>query len=185
MIRNIHLHGSLADKFGKEPIELDVDSPTMVIRGLKTLIRGFESEFRKYENFNFVRADAEGNALAVTEETWEMSLGKATDIHILPAVEGSGVEIAAYIGLTGMAMYAVGFAINIAIAYALSAISQSMAPTLDTAGGSAPADQRPSFLFNGPINISSPGYPVPLIYGEFKTGSVVISVGASSEEVTT
>lgn len=45
------------------------------------------------------------------------------------------------------------------------------------------ADQKPSFLFNGPSNQSTQGLPVPIVYGRMRTGSVVISSGVSTEKI--
>ena len=39
------------------------------------------------------------------------------------------------------------------------------------------ADNTPSYNFNGPVNTTAQGHPVPLAYGEVMTGSAVISAG--------
>lgn len=45
------------------------------------------------------------------------------------------------------------------------------------------ADQRPSYLFNGPQNASQEGLPVPLVYGRMLIGSVVGSTGLVTEQI--
>ena len=44
--------------------------------------------------------------------------------------------------------------------------------------------ERPSFLFNGAVNVSAEGEPVPIIYGgPIRVGSVVVSAGVKTEDV--
>lgn len=44
-------------------------------------------------------------------------------------------------------------------------------------------DERPSFIFNGPVNNTEQGGPVPLTYGRIRAGSVVISGGLKIERL--
>jgi predicted phage tail protein len=45
------------------------------------------------------------------------------------------------------------------------------------------ADNRSSYIFNGPVNLTAQGNPVPLCYGRMIIGSVVISAGLSVEDI--
>ena len=45
------------------------------------------------------------------------------------------------------------------------------------------ADKRPGYLFNGPINTSEQGGPVPIVVGRIRAGSVVVSAGISTERL--
>lgn len=192
MLRQIQLHGALADKFGKAPIELDVDTPDQLIRGLFCVIDGFEQEFRKNTHYKIFRFNRQKlNVQPVTTETWKMTLGKEPELHIVPVAEGAGIEIgaavAAFFELTGYAALAVEIAVDIVVAVAVSAavssITSAMSPMPKTAGGNTPAAEKPSFIFNQVLNVTTPGNPVPLVYGECLTGSVVISVGVATEQL--
>jgi predicted phage tail protein len=73
-------------------------------------------------------------------------------------------------------------AASLALAGVLSIAGGVMAmltktPTMDSYAGAAGAEQRPSFIFNGAINNTEQGVPVPLVYGRHLTGSTVISAG--------
>lgn len=46
-----------------------------------------------------------------------------------------------------------------------------------------PVDQRQSYLFNGPVNLTEQGGAVPLIYGRCRVGSTTISAGIDVEQV--
>lgn len=45
------------------------------------------------------------------------------------------------------------------------------------------ADNRSSYIFNGPVNLTAQGNPVPLCYGRMIIGSVVVSAGLSVEDI--
>lgn len=44
-------------------------------------------------------------------------------------------------------------------------------------------EDRPSFLFNGTVNNTTQGGPVPLVFGTHLVGSIVISAGINAEDV--
>lgn len=77
---------------------------------------------------------------------------------------------------------------------ALTGVAQMLTPTpqlnpgVTGAAGAArqdsDTDPRRSYSFSGVQNTSRQGVPVPVIYGEVIVGSVVISVGTSTEKVT-
>jgi predicted phage tail protein len=45
------------------------------------------------------------------------------------------------------------------------------------------ADNRASYIFNGAVNLTAQGNPVPLCYGRMVVGSVVVSAGLSVEDI--
>jgi predicted phage tail protein len=69
----------------------------------------------------------------------------------------------------------------------LGGVSQLLTPvptlsapsTVDTA-----KDPRKSYSFSGVQNTSRQGTPVPIVYGETLVGSIVISAGIDTEQVT-
>lgn len=67
----------------------------------------------------------------------------------------------------------------------LGGISQLLSPSPKTNGGGALSGQptNASFLFSGPVNVTSQGSPVPLVYGRFICGSVVISSAIATENI--
>ena len=72
------------------------------------------------------------------------------------------------------------------LAYASSALTQP-APQVGVAASPLPIaqskDPRANFSFNGVQNTSRAGVPVPIVYGEVITGSVVISAGLDTVQV--
>jgi len=65
----------------------------------------------------------------------------------------------------------------------LSGVSGMLFPTPKTPEFSSEQDPRLSFSFSGTQQTSRAGTPVPIVYGEIFTGSVVISGGVDTEQV--
>lgn len=87
----------------------------------------------------------------------------------------------------GAAATAIG---AVGAALVLGGVSQLLTPmprlgNLDSRGIDETTDPRRSYSFSGIQNVSRQGVPIPLIYGEVFTGSVVISAGINTEEIPT
>ena len=65
----------------------------------------------------------------------------------------------------------------------LSGVSGMLFPMPKQPEFSSEGDPRISFSFSGTQQTSRAGTPVPLVYGEIFTGSVVISGGIDTEQV--
>jgi len=145
----------------------------------------------------------------------KLRLGRNNEIHIVPVIAGSAsswgkiLTGVAIIGLAIAAPYALGLAggglsaalgtsaigvagigtfgqiAGLGAAIALGGVAQMLSPAPTLAGGTASVDTKASFLFGSADNVTQQGVPVPLVFGEFVTGSVVISVGLSTEELNT
>jgi predicted phage tail protein len=111
------------------------------------------------------------------------------------------------IGLTAAPLFAAGTGIATAIGYVgaamvLGGTAQLLSPALTTgprsfgaSNGRAPAresfsprnnepaDNRASYIFNGAVNLTAQGNPVPICYGRIRIGSVVVSAGLSTEDI--
>ena len=84
-------------------------------------------------------------------------------------------------GITWGSLAITGLAVTLAgVAGALTP-KATLTPT-DYESRESPED-RPSYIFNGAVNRSEEGSCVPILYGKFLCGSVVISTGVSAEAV--
>jgi len=195
MLRDIHLHGYLGEQFGKKH-KLDAHSPAEAIRGLIANYPKFRQSIHKDGEYAVVIGDKD----QLTEDQLTMTFDRG-DIHIVPITAGnkSGffniiigvVLIAAAVFVPALAPVAWKVGI-MGAAMILGGISQLMMPTPDAGGGiggqsQMPAavaytqqeapEERPSYLFNGPVNNTEQGGPVPLAYGKTWIGSITISAG--------
>ncbi len=95
------------------------------------------------------------------------------------AIAGSGVSTAAGIVISTSTIASLG------VSMVLGGVSQLLTPQVGAGSASnyESVDQRASFLFNGPVNTSAQGAPVPLVYGRIRTGSHVVSSGLVSENI--
>lgn len=100
-------------------------------------------------------------------------------------------SLAAAGGISGVVATASATAIggstlaSLGLSMVLTGVSNLLAPSpkVNDYGSREQADQRPSFLFNGPINTSASGQAVPLVYGKFRAGSILISSGMQAEQI--
>jgi len=195
MIRKIVLHGALGERFGG-PFMLDVVSPAEALRALIRQVNGFRAHFRDGQ-YRIIRGPIERDR-ALDLPAIEMRLGAATELHIVPVVAGaaSGLgKILAGLALVAIAIAApyvlpaaiTGIAGFTAVTSAVFSIGAALALTgvgmLLAKAPQQPPDSLDSFLFGGQLNIATQGGPVPLVYGTFIVGSVVISAGLETQQL--
>lgn len=97
------------------------------------------------------------------------------------AAAGSGAGAAAgggFLGLSG------GYALaaQMGATLALGGVAQLLTPTAKGLSSKDGPDNGASYNFNGPVNTTAQGNPVPLLYGEMFVGSATISAGIFSED---
>lgn len=184
-MKTIHLHAALGSQFGG-PFCLDVRDPGEAIHALATQLPGFR-ETIEAGSWHVIRGPLDGGEL-LTAEGLGLALGATDEMHILPAAVGAGGVMNIFTGITlavwgvmtgNLSMASRGFSKTTG---GITSLFSQTPPSNDYKGRES-ADQRPSFLFDGPTNTSTQGLPVPIIYGRIKAGSVVISAGLTSEEV--
>lgn len=209
MLCTVVLHGALAERFGAS-FDLDVRSPVEAFRALIVQIKGFRRALR--DGHYRVIKSRETVAESLSLDELKLRFGRSRTIHVVPVLAGSasgwGKILAgiAIVGLAVVAPYALGFAGSIGAGLstsvigvsgvatfgqiagfgamiALGGISQMLAPS--PKAGKGAEDRKESFLFGSTENVTAQGGPVPVVFGEFCTGSVVVSSGLSTEEMST
>jgi predicted phage tail protein len=88
-----------------------------------------------------------------------------------------GVHKLAQVGMLSKALAGVGGALL------LSGVSEMLFPLPKFDDFDSEGDPRLSFSFNGIQQTNRAGTPVPMVYGEIFTGSVVISASVDTEQV--
>ena len=146
---------------------------------------------------------------AVDQEEIHHPIGQA-DIHIVPVIAGAGrgglgkiLLGAVLIGGTIMAgggfsalmsekglvfsskaaAFAGKFAMNLGIGLTIMGVSEMLFPLPKPKEFKSEQDPQLSFSFSGTQNTSRAGTPVPIVYGEIITGSVVISGAIDTQQV--
>ena len=201
MLRKVKLYGELAEFVGHKEFDVKVDT---VGKAISFLVHNFP-EIQSHMNPKYYQVKV-GN-FDVDKDEIHYPIGKE-DIHFIPVIQGAGRGFgkillgAVLIGVAVAAPGAVfgaggglgfgaasgGFSLaalggNIGIALVLSGVSDMLFPLPQPQKFSSEEDPQLSFSFSGVQNTSRAGTPVPIVYGEIFTGSVVISAAVDTNQV--
>ena len=196
MLRKLKLYGELAEFIGHKEFEVKVNSISQAVSFLVCNFPKSEAYIAE-RSYKVLVGDYE-----VGEDELAHPIGQS-DLHIVPVIAGSGggtrkillgaalIGGAFLLGPTGFMTaekLTTGVVLAKSTAYvgaslALSGVADLLTPTPKTPDFSSEQDPRISFKFSGLQNTSRAGTPVPIVYGEIFTGSVVISAGVDTEQV--
>tara|TARA_R100001510_G_scaffold28685_2_gene25377 strand:+ start:467 stop:1081 length:615 start_codon:yes stop_codon:yes gene_type:complete len=194
MLRKLKLYGELANFIGHKEFEIKVHN---LPQAISFLVNNFP-EVEKYMSPKYYQVKI-GN-YQINKDEINFPIGQQ-DIHIIPVISGAGGDAfnqfllgglligasfffpgAGLFGTTGLLGAGVaGTGIGTLIGTGISAIgaglliqgvSDMLFPTEDPTNEDNP---QISFNFSGTQNTARAGTPVPIVYGEIFTGSVVIS----------
>jgi predicted phage tail protein len=200
MLRKIKLYGRLAKFVGKRVLHADVSSAAEAVRFLITNWPHLEAHMA--DQYYRVSLDTED----VGPDELHNPIGQET-IKITPVLAGAGAAGRIILGVALVALSFVSFGSStvfagIASAGAKAAIGSSLlfgvgtslllggvaqlispVPQMPT-GMDSQQDPRKTYSFSGIQNTSRQGIPVPVCYGETMVGSIVISAGIDTVQVT-
>lgn len=176
-------YGELRRQFGRKFV-LDARSPREAIHALCLQLSGLRRYFRLHATQHFlVRGNQDHDE---SDLHYPQSTGT---LRIVPVVQGAGawgkiiagaalavvgLVVSPYTGGLGMALVSMGLSL------ALGGVSQLLAPRAKGSATPENADNQPSLAFDGTVNTTGQGGPVPLGYGRMIIGSQIISVGFST-----
>ena len=190
MLRQIELHGVLADKFGKS-FTLDVATPREACEALSYQIPGFKQFMMTAHQSGLFFAVFNDDS-NIGEHELDMQTG-ASVIRIVPQIAGSGGNTMGWLQVVaGAALIGVGLFVPGAAAFAPALIGAGSGmliggvasllmpvPNLDTQD---PDGNKPSYAFGSAVTTVAQGNPVPVLYGRRYVGGFVISAMMVSED---
>jgi predicted phage tail protein len=205
MLRKLKLYGQLAEFIGHKEFEIKVNS---VSQAVSFLIHNFP-EVERFMSPKYYQVKV-GN-YDIDESELGYPVGQE-DIHFIPAISGAGRGFgkillgAALIGAAffvpaslggGLSLNAgigtgFGFAkagalakglVYVGASLVLQGVSDLLFPLPEPQKFNSEEDPQLSFSFSGVQNTSRAGTPVPIVYGEIFTGSVVISAAIDTNQV--
>ena len=197
MLRKLKLYGELAEFVGHKEFEIQVDS---VAKAVSFLVNNFP-QVEKYMNPKYYQVKV--GSYEIDKDEIHHPIGQK-DIHIVPVIAGAGrgglgkvllgaalIAGAFMLGPTGF-MTAEKLTTGVVLAksavylgahFLLTGVSEMLFPLPKPKEFSSEQDPRLSFSFSGTQNTSRAGTPVPIVYGEIVTGSVVISGAIDTQQV--
>ena len=195
MLRTVRLYGELAEFVGHKELDAVITSTADAIRFLVSNFPGLEAHMA--DRYYQVLVDD----YEIGEEDIHNPIGQS-DISIVPVITGAGGARKLLLGvaliggafLTGGATFSLAkgltgtflgtTAANLGLGLTLSGVSEILFPMPDPQEIESEQDPRVSFSFSGVQNTSRAGTSHPIVYGEIFTGSVVISAGIDTNQVT-
>lgn len=189
-IRTIRLYGRLGARFGRVH-RLAVANAAEAARALCVLLPGFKQELATSEERGIRYAVFVGKE-NVGEDRLHEPPGNQ-DIRIAPVLHGSkrggvlqtivgvvlvvvGAVISFYGGGLGAPIMKLGAAMI------LGGVIQMLSPQPRGLSAKDSPNNGASYNFNGPVNTTAQGNPVPILYGRLVVGSAVISGGVYAED---
>jgi len=192
-MKTIMLYGNLGAEFGRVH-HYDVATPIEALKALSVTIKGFKKSFIDGGSYRILVGGK--NDLTLDETVNPIS--NKESIKIIPLVSGAGKSKGIFNIILGAALihFSGGLANGLSSSFMTKATFQQVGMSLIMSGVSqllfpppkAPVSQErpenmPSFIFNGAVNTTRQGNPVPLCYGRMIVGSQVISAGLSVEQL--
>ena len=203
MLNKIKLYGDLAEITGHNEFEALVNSTGQAV---SFLINNFpQLESHMANRYYKVLVDEQ----EIEEQEIHFPIGQS-EIKFVPVIQGAGGNLGRVLlggALIALSMGAFGAFAGKAVAFGsgaggfagaslgakaafgigaslvLSGVSGMLFPVPKMPEFSSEQDPRLSFSFSGTQQTSRAGTPVPVVYGEIITGSVVISGGIDTEQV--
>lgn len=191
-LREVRLYGALGRQFGRV-FRLAVMTPAEAVQALAAVLPGFRNAFlgpdgrAKYHVFV---GRGQGRHSIGEAQAGDL-VGRMEPIRLVPEVQGAK-RAGAVQTVIGAVLFVVGLVMNYYAPGSGSGLMQTGA--LMMLGGViqllSPQRKREeesskplSYAFDGPINNTEQGGPVPLVFGRVICGSTVVSQGLSSVEI--
>ena len=205
MLRKVKLYGDLAKVTGHKEFDVAVNTTAQAV---SFLINNFP-QLENYMSNKYYQVLCDKDDVGIDELHFPVG---QSDIKFVPVISGAGGNlgrillggalIAMSFGVGGfsfigdpLSLGGTGFfgfasagagakaAFGIGAALVLSGVSGMLFPVPNLPEFISDQDPRLSFSFSGTQQTSRAGTPVPIVYGEIVTGSVVISGGIDTEQV--
>lgn len=197
-LREIRLYGWLGSQFGRIH-RLAVGNAGEAVRALCVVVPGFEkamtdSETRgvKYACFlgrrsiglDDLRLPCGDDAIRIAPIPAGAKNGGLFQV-VLGAALIAGAFLAPQMGLLALGKataVAAPTMLGLGVSMALGGVVQLLSPQQRGLSSRDSPDNGASYNFNGAVNTSAQGNPVPLLYGRMIVGSAVISAGLYAED---
>lgn len=181
-VRVIRLYGVLGNRFGRIH-RLVVNSASEALKALCVLVPGFEQFLTSSKDRGITYSIFIGDD-NITRERLGFPVGN-DDIRIAPITIGSK-RAGVFQTILGVVLLIASIwfqpLLPMALAMFAGGVAALLSPQTKGLSSEDAPSSRASYTFNGPVNTSAQGNPVPVFYGEGFAGSAVISAGIFAED---
>ena len=186
-LREVRLYGALGRRFGRV-FRLAVSTPAEAVRALCAVLPGFERAFLGADGraayHVFVGRGAQRRDIG--KEDAAAPVGASEPIRFVPVIQGAKRQ-GVLQTIVGYVIFAVGVyygkpsMVALGESLILGGVIQMLSP--QRVGRDPRQENLPSYAFDGPVNNTEQGGPVPVAYGRVICGSTVVSQGLSTTEL--
>lgn len=190
-MRTVKLSGELGKRFGRVH-KFDVKTPGEAIRALCANHPGFEAELRTSHTKNVGYKVFNGSHQLESAE--EVKDPATREIRIVPVIMGANATARIIIGVTlivaslvatatGVGAGAAPYLMSAGIGLTLGGVIELLSPVPKIKSPEERPENKPSYIFNGPVNTTAQGHPVPIGYGRLRVGGGIISAGINIDQI--
>lgn len=189
-MREIILTGELGKKYGRRH-RFAVKSPAEAVRALRANFKDFEKTILDMDKAGTTFAVFNGRENINAEQLTVQKTGKIVFAPVIQGAKRGGIlQI-----ILGVVLIVVGYftfgatspygaaLISAGIGSTLGGFVQLLTPQPSGYGGQEQEGNRPNNIFNGAVNTTAQGHPVPVGYGRMIVGSAVISAGIVTSDM--
>lgn len=187
-LTQVILDGPMGKLFGKE-WRLAVSTPTQALGMIEANKPGITGWIRnnkaKYAKYRVTITDRRGKKVTVSEDAYLLARDEPPAIiRFTPITEGRSAALRIVIGvvlivvglMTGNA-YLTPMGVSLLIGGLVEMLSPRPKANNNT------SDDGTSYYFNGPVNTTAQGVPVPLVYGRCLVGSQAVSASVTIDQL--
>ena len=198
---NVTIHGKLGKIYGKNH-KFKLRKMSEIIPAINANSPGFRhkilGDFKSGYHYYFV--DPKNPNKKYHRPEVFLNAKPPEEIHIVPAILGAGpvglivggIGLGAFSTTVGTITLASGTKIalgeilmNIAISFIIQGISAILFPPPEPAVQQMESQiDTSSYIFSSLKNTATQGFPIPLVYGELRVGSNIVSTNVVSEDMT-
>ena len=151
---------TVAKAAGEDSFNLDVDDQHQLFAALRARSTKIDMALRKLGSVALVETDENETKAEAIDDGFRFG-DKAETIHVVPHTEGA---------IVGVPLIVWAIAAAVVVSIATSMLMAHMNTNPNGAGGSK------STMFNGPVNSTDQGGPIPIVYGKrVLIGSTIIA----------
>tara|TARA_X000001316_G_C922257_1_gene37245 strand:- start:1354 stop:1959 length:606 start_codon:yes stop_codon:yes gene_type:complete len=197
---NVIIHGKLGKIYGKNH-KFKLTKITEIVPAINANSPGFKrkilGDFKSGYHYYFVDPKNPDKEYDKPEDL--LNAKPPEEIHIVPAILGAGpvglIIGGIGLGFAGSAATTAGLTLlggkiavgkvltNIAISFIIQGISALLFPPPEPVSQQIESKiDTSSYIFSSLANNASQGFPIPLVYGELRVGSNIISTNVVSED---